>query len=564
MGLSYSVNIRTIRIEGNNDASKVGITDDNVEIFFKSISLLKWINNLEILSSRKYLTNIEKVNLGLQNLQSKNNISKLGITSSNLSGILNINNFSNVDTLFISNNYNLTGIDGLDNLNKLRIAELQNNNLQDLSKLKLTNNKYAYKKILLKGNKRLTIDTVKAISQYLLMCNEYSIEPEFAQYIEGNKILNYNNAGLADGDINNIPDSVTTLELENNTKLTNIDFLKNNTNITTLKINSCTGISQEKLTDVLKTLKNLTTLKANNLSQLTEITFIEDLENLKELEINNTNVEFENSDSLNAKALNNSNIQCLLLGATSSKYNGNNIDLRLIQKCISNLTYNTGLRVFSTKEGYKKFANQLSECTEITNLVIKYYQWSDVEEIDLTKCKSLKKIELASNNFGVKIAGLENLQELRMNTVKSFGQVYCKIPDVTGCTSLNKIYFEGNFMTSSDLNNMVEQLGEGHNLQYLSLNKNSISNISSVSKLRNLTYLSLNNNNLSSLDGIQNLPNLVEIGLKYNNLSNKDLDTLVDLHNKYNKILRIYLYGNNITDYSPIEKFAQKDSITTP
>lgn len=228
------------------------------------------------------------------------------------------------------------------------------------------------------------------------------------------------------------------------------------------------------------------------------------------------------------------------------------------------MTESQGLQLVATNEGFKKFAIQLSNCTEITSLIMRYYTWSGVDKIDLTNCINLEKI--AMNHLGgveVDIKGLPKLNYLELMNMKNYTEYY-KMPDVTGCIALNRINFNGNFMTNSDLNNMIEQLGKNHNIQYLDLSRNSISDISLIDTLKNLKYLNLNTNNLSTLNGIQNLSNLVEICLKYNNLSTANLVDLVNLNGTYRKLSRVYLYGNNITDYSSVEAFADPQYVQAP
>ena len=561
-GLKYSTSLRILRIYGNRTVAGWGISNENVDKFFEAIKDISTIYELILSASGSDFTNIDSLNKGLQNLSSKSSINILSLSYNGLSGELNLSGMNSITNLNITSNKYITGILGLEKINKLATFSAEDNSIVDISNLNMIATGYKY--IYLKKNLTLNPESITAISEQLLSAKEYTIDYQFSQYIEGNKSLDYSYAGLNDGDITYVADSVENLNLMGNSKLTNIEFLRNKSNIKTLNLSACTSISQEKLNEILPTLTGINTLYLANLPNLTTIEFIKYMTNIDRLEIANTNVEILSEEDVDAITLNTSSLKQLNIGTIDDKkYKGNNINLTFIQPCISNLTGNLGLYISSNEAGYRKFANQLSECMEITNLYMRYYAFKGVDTIDLTKCVKLKAISMNAIRSNLLIEGLSKLEVLELSNMTG-GTEYYKMPNISGCNNLNRITFVGNFMTNTDLENICNQLDNTTKLQRLTLYSNSISKINSISKLNSLQYLNLNNNNISDLTGIEELSNLTEIQLKYNSLNTENLVNIVNLYNEYNKIRNIYLYGNNITDYSSLEKFANKAALQEP
>ena len=101
--------------------------------------------------------------------------------------------------------------------------------------------------------------------------------------IDGNTTLDYSgipSGDVVDGTITYVPDTVTTVNLTNKSKITNINFLKNKTNIKELNLSNCTGISEENLIEVLSTLTGIEILNLQGLYQLTNIIFINNMPKL--------------------------------------------------------------------------------------------------------------------------------------------------------------------------------------------------------------------------------------------------------------------------------------------
>ena len=91
-------------------------------------------------------------------------------------------------------------------------------------------------------------------------------------------------------------------------------------------------------------------------------------------------------------------------------------------------------------------------------------------------------------------------------------------------------------------------------LTYLSLDGNSISDISVLEDLTELTYLGLSNNSISDtppLEGISPLKDLTELTyLVLSNNSISDISVLEDL----TKLIWLSLEGNPISDYGPLRR----------
>ncbi len=140
-----------------------------------------------------------------------------------------------------------------------------------------------------------------------------------------------------------------------------------------------------------------------------------------------------------------------------------------------------------------------------------------------------------------------------------------KITDLTGleyATSLTELTLNSNSI--SDISVVSDLI----NLTRLYLNGNSISNISAVSGLTNLTRLNLSNNRISDISAVSGLTQLEWLFLSSNNISDisavSGLTNLTNLSLGFNRISDIsavsgltsltylYLGGNSISDISAV------------
>jgi type II secretory pathway pseudopilin PulG len=553
-GLQYSFNLKSLIFSGknNNDDVVSTINDSNVTEMFSKISNLPNITSLTI-NNMSNLSNIEKLNVGLQNLSSKFNIISLCLeTNSNLNGQLNLNGMNNLRSLFCDG-CQITKILGLENM-ELQYFNIASNNLQDIGNLVIGYEKYSNTTVNLSNNSNIKTSSITDISEYLLNASSYIIDIKYVQYIEGNTTLDYTSVpekDVVDGYITEVADSVTTVNLNGRSRLTNIDFLKDKINITTLNLNYCTGITQESFTNTLSTLTGLTNLYMSSCTKLTDISFINNMPNLKNLYINNTSVKVDSINNINAVALNSLSLNQLLIGNNGTD---NNINLTYIQSCISKIT-GSGLQFQGSEEAAQSFINQLENCTQITQLTMKYGSLSKISSINLSKCIELKELHLDYLNLdSLDISGcskLEIIELTRMNKEIS----HFSVPDFSNCSNLIKLILNGNLMTSTEFNTMCTQLQNKTNFTYLDVNNNSILDISNINLLSNLTNLSMNNNNISDISSISSMSNLRTLSLQNNNLDDKAVSIIATLRQTYKKLnfSGVYLGGNpNITDITPL------------
>jgi hypothetical protein len=605
-GLQYLSNLRTVSFYGNGNIST--INDNNVSEMFSKISILKNITSLTI-NTMIYLSKIEKLNAGLQNLNSKSNITSLSLVSNfNLDGELNLTGMNNLIYLYC-NSCQITKIFGLENM-KLRYFEAQSNNLQYIGNLVMDYENCNYTHVYLINNINIEKSSIQDISIYLINASNYTIDPKYIQFIEGNKNLDYGSTDantVVDGYIEEVSNSVTTVNLSNKTKLTNIDFLNGKINITTLNLSGCTGITQESFNKVLSTLTGLKTLTLTGCYQLTsldglskktiitnlnlsgctgitqesfnkvlstltglktlylsgcfqliDISFIMNMPLLQTLFIDSTSVEITNSNSENAIALNNASITYLKIGyngTDTQKYKCNNTNLMYIQTAISNCSDGNGLYLEGNENANQTFISQLENCILITKLTMRYYTLNGINSLDLSKCVNLESLFLDSLNIdSVNINNCKNLTTINISSMKK-GTEHFSIPDFSDCLALQSLTWENNLMTSTEFNKICVQLENASNFKNLYVNNNSILDINNINLLSNLIIFGANNNNISDISSISTIMNLGTLYLKNNNLDNDAISIITTLRQTYKKLgyTNVYLGGNpNITDITPL------------
>lgn len=230
------------------------------------------------------------------------------------------------------------------------------------------------------------------------------------------------------------------------------------------------------------------------------------------------------------------------------------------------MTYSNGLVLLGNSKANEKFAEQLSRCTQLTQLTMRYYQ-SNIKKLDLSALVNLETLYLSQIYIDeLDISGCINLKTLSLGSMFS-GYYKFNKPNFSNLSSLEVLSFSGNFMTSSEFNEMCDELANSKKLQRIDLSSNSISSISNIGKLSALKSLTISNNNLSDISPIINCSRISSLNLKYNNLGNDAVDYLVQLYNENKKLGKsaLYLGGNNITDYSPLLNLGfNEGSLTLP
>ena len=186
------------------------------------------------------------------------------------------------------------------------------------------------------------------------------------------------------------------------------------------------------------------------------------------------------------------------------------------------------------------------------------YNLLNIKKLDLSALVNLETLYLAQNYIDeLDISGCINLQKLYLDAMFNGNYKFNK-PDFSNLSQLKTLSYTSNFMTSSEFNEMCDELANSKNLQTINLNNNSISSISNISKLSSVVTsalsLTISNNNLSDISPIINCSRISTLNLRDNNLGNDAIDYLVQLYNENNRLGKssLYLGGNNITDYSPL------------
>ena len=136
--------------------------------------------------------------------------------------------------------------------------------------------------------------------------------------------------------------------------------------------------------------------------------------------------------------------------------------------------------------------------------------------------------------------------------------------EVSNCTMLKGMIFEnyGRIMK-------IESF-PGYNLEYLTINRSKIGNISALAKSKSLTRLRLDYNNITDTYALAKIKSLTYLSLDYNNITDisafskcASLEVLSLQNNKIEDIsalskctalTKLYLQHNRIVDASPLEK----------
>lgn len=208
----------------------------------------------------------------------------------------------------------------------------------------------------------------------------------------------------------------------------------------------------------------------------------------------------------------------------------------------------------------------LEDLQSIVELNLNKKEISDLQGIQyLTNLKklylkdnSIKFIEPLKNLIGLEILSLNNNN---IDNIKPLG--YLK--------NLVELDLLGNKLTD------ISPLMELAKLKQLSLMNNKVSDISKLGNLVNLEVLVLQNNEISDISILQNLVNLNKLYLSINKvadismlgkLSNLEILVLrsnqisdikgIDAQKDFPKLKELYLSGNLITDFSPLDSLSKR------
>ena len=523
-------------------------------------------------TTRSELTDISP----LKNLsqETKQAIKYLYFNNNNIEDASVLEDFSNLYFVRLETN-KLTSCKGLENKSSLRYLYL-NNNLLGINETEISNeeadsisflknNTALYRLDLSKNSNLKQISYLKNITglKHFLLTNDENIETSCI--VELKDIL-------AKCELLDMP-SKYYLGLDNSPKMNlsnlsltdeDIMLLKNNTIIESLNLSNNTALSNEKLQEVLSTCTNMKAINLSGVSNLESIEFIKFMPNLITLDIRDTKVvdlELLNDNVPNLGTL------CI---------NNENIDLTTIQGKISKLgkSYDTELvgKSFGLAINNPKLIQKLKDCTEMTSLTMYNSTGGANTTIDLSNCKKLKYI--LSRGNGCTIIIPNSLEEISSEDPNF---------DYTNHDNLKKISFSWDGLNNSSFANLCTQLADSNKLQSIGINSLSVSNKIDFSKIKNLKDTTLQNFSLygntgldkyqlDSIEGIEEITSLKNINIDWTtltsmpNLSNltnletikitnssiKDLTPIANCTN----LKEINFSNNNISNVKPLENMS--------
>lgn len=497
-------------------------------------------------TTRSELTDISP----LKNLsqETKQAIKYLYFNNNNIEDASVLEDFSNLYFVRLETN-KLTSCKGLENKSSLRYLYL-NNNLLGINETEISNeeadsisflkNNTALYRLDLSNNSNLKqISYLKNITglKHFLLTNDENIETSCI--VELKDIL-------AKCELLDMP-SKYYLGLDNSPKMNlsnlsltdeDIMLLKNNTIIESLNLSNNTALSNEKLQEVLSTCTNMKAINLSGVSNLESIEFIKFMPNLITLDIRDTKVvdlELLNDNVPNLGTL------CI---------NNENIDLTTIQGKISKLgkSYDTELvgKSFGLAINNPKLIQKLKDCTEMTSLTMYNSTGGANTTIDLSNCKKLKYI--LSRGNGCTIIIPNSLEEISSEDPNF---------DYTNHDNLKKISFSWDGLNNSSFANLCTQLADSNKLQSIGINSLSVSNKIDFSKIKNLKDTTLQNFSLygntgldkyqlDSIEGIEEITSLKNINIDWTTLTSMpDLSNLTNLET-------IKITNSSIKDLTPI------------
>ncbi len=563
--------IKYISLECNRISSIESLKD------YTNVYLLKVANN--DLNSLKGIENMHKLTyliannnlLGtdIENTETMNteqdslaSISKVDISGNDISRYTFTSNMPNLYMVDLSNNENLVWCNYLKDCNKI-------------------------KQLTIKGCTKLNGIAVKSINEIINNCiTSTGIDSRYA-------------LSLLDANTNYI--NLSGLELEKSI----FESLKEYTqikqiNMKNLKIiENGLEIQEDELNkvinDVLSNYSNATHIGLEGITKLKDISFVKNTTNLRGIDLRGTNV--TTSDAEIGLQLLNDNVPNLKVLIISNE----NIDLSEIQKCINKLNNGSGENdIFGGVEyGLVCYNNTslktLEKCTEITQLKMGYQSTGTFYpniDLNLSKCENLKSICLFHITLGIVklpqnietishlVAGDSKLDasacdklktieysvnsnlEFLLNTIQGKSELNAievsseidvkillsNIDKIKNCTGLKSIsisqvsWTEDNVQISS-LNN----INELSTLENLSINKirignNDFSQLKGLSNLKNLTITNTNLNDISFMSGLHELQTA--------NLSNNQITRGIYSLSNLNKLESLNLSNNTIFDIS--------------
>lgn len=500
------------------DVSNSGISDLTGIEYFTNLNLLECYDNL--------LSNLNLTGLSyLQIIDCSNN----QLSTLNLTGVQNL-------AILVCSNNQLTSLNGVASTTAIlrcngnRLTSINANSLTNLSELDCSNNKITSLNIA--GATNLT--TLLCASNLLTSLDVNGFANLNMLDCSGNKLtqLNVSNLALLTAIYCRTNETLTTVNLNNLSSLTNIDLVgvedTNNGFNVTGNLGSLTLTNLPQIWNINCSYNKLTTLDLNNLSnlrylncsfnQLTNLSLV-NLPNLIDLTcyVN----KMQNLDVTNLHGL--VTLRC------GGGYRLNNQLTNVLQ------TLNVaGLSNLDTFECFDTLITTL-DLTGLTNLTSFYFSGIDnagvLSSLDISDSTNLKYLRCL--NTALTTLDVSNLPHLE--TLECWRGHITNL-NLNGLLQLKTLNYSYNYIANLSLTNLplLESLNCSSNLlttlnvsdltslKTLSCGYNQLTtlNLAGLSSLVNLDF-SNNNVTLANINGIS--PNLISLGCEANNLTNLDL-----------------------------------------
>ena len=460
----------------------------------------------------------------------------------------------------------------------------------------------AIKKLTIKGCTKLNGVAVESIKEIINNCTESTgIDSKYALSLldDNTKYINLSGLTLEKG----IFESLKKYTQIKQINMKNLKIIENGTE-SEIEENELNQV----INDVLSNYINATHIGLEGITKLKDISFVKNTTNLMGIDLRDTNV--TTSDAEIGLQLLNDNVPNLKVLIISNE----NIDLSEIQKCINKLNDGSGENDIFGGVAYglvcynNTSLKTLEKCTEITQLKMCYQGtgtfYSNID-LDLSKCENLKSILLFHINFGVvklpksieiighyvagnskldasacdKLKTIEYSQNLKfdyllnsLNGNSSLEKIYAagydvqillnNIDKIKNCTNLKKLSIEEVHWGPTNITvNNLKYIRDLTYLETLYVNRITESNkdFSGLENLSNLKDLTITNTNLNDISFMSGLNELQTANLSNNQITRgiyslSNLNKLESLNLSNNTIFDIS--SNNGTNYNNLEVLA--------
>ncbi len=613
--IADSSTITAIYLINTNDEEVNKFTDIAKGIGGKAIPNLKYLGIYGSSSNISTVTDIS----GLANLeeQTQAGIEYLYLQNNSLTSLSALSGYTGTKYLKVEYNKTLTSLNGISGMSNLEYLyamecnlgyELESNSganeaIDSISGLAIKNLLYyvdlrnnpnlKYVKYLGEAHKKadssygdITLEyvylsgctsvlDVSTITNVLANCgSNYNIENQFSKNIiaDNTVMLNLNNQTLTKSEFEQLKD-------KKQLKYLSIDGIK-------LKNNDGSTMSNSDINDlintVLSTNSNLENLSSRNITALETIEFVKSTPNLIEILLSGTKV---TTGKINGLELLNVNCPYLVTLAADEE----NIDLSKIQPCL-NKTVNT-IDYIIGKEEYerlwieegkekshwlgsnnrssfttsKKVLATIVNCHDLEHLVLYDTNNGTTDILDMSGCTNLKALGV---QYGYLIAKLPS--SLIYYHGDNSGGFRC---DFSLCNKLEYINLWNQNGNQVAFNNIVEDLNNNTELQYICLDRFYIDDLSAIRVWNNKTKLKevkiwddfgnyYKNHydgsrlTFTTLNGLENLTNLENLTIGWNN-AKLDISALSNLTN----LVNLELNDNYITDISPLKNLINLEKL---